>query len=151
MGTMTILRTTYPRLTGQLKRPVSLLSRIGDHMLFYLKALGGVPHAAVHFRREIIRLIAEISMGAGTLAMIGGTVVIVEHNVPFIMSLADNVFVMELGQVIASGPPETVRRDERVIDSYLGRRHRTRSKPMSPSAPVQAVVENKPAEKGLMR
>ena len=30
-----------------------------------------------HFRREIIRLIAEISMGAGTLAMIGGTVVIV--------------------------------------------------------------------------
>ncbi len=36
-----------------------------------------MPHAAVHFRREIIRLIAEISMGAGTLAMIGGTVVIV--------------------------------------------------------------------------
>jgi phospholipid/cholesterol/gamma-HCH transport system permease protein len=31
----------------------------------------------VHYRREIIRLIAEISMGAGTLAMIGGTVVIV--------------------------------------------------------------------------
>jgi phospholipid/cholesterol/gamma-HCH transport system permease protein len=53
------------------------LGRIGDHMLFYLRALGGVPHAAVHFRREIIRLIAEISMGAGTLAMIGGTVVIV--------------------------------------------------------------------------
>ena len=46
-------------------------------MLFYLRALAGVPHAAVHFRREIIRLIAEISMGAGTLAMIGGTVVIV--------------------------------------------------------------------------
>ncbi len=36
-----------------------------------------MPHAAVHFRKEIIRLIAEISMGAGTLAMIGGTVVIV--------------------------------------------------------------------------
>ena len=31
----------------------------------------------LHFRKEIIRLIAEISMGAGTLAMIGGTVVIV--------------------------------------------------------------------------
>ena len=36
-----------------------------------------MPHVAVHFRREIIRLIAEISMGAGTLAMTGGTVVIV--------------------------------------------------------------------------
>ncbi|HVQ51561.1 MAG TPA: ABC transporter permease, partial [Mycobacterium sp.] len=73
MGTMTILRSTYPRLTGQLRRPVSVLSRIGDHMLFYVRALGGVPHAAIHFRKEIIRLIAEISMGAGTLAMIGGT------------------------------------------------------------------------------
>ncbi len=74
---MTILRTTYPRLTRQLHRPVELVSRIGDHTLFYLKALAGTPHAAVHFRKEIIRLIAEISMGAGTLAMIGGTVAIV--------------------------------------------------------------------------
>ncbi|AEF38286.1 integral membrane protein YrbE4b [Mycolicibacter sinensis] len=36
-----------------------------------------MPHAATGYRREVIRLIAEISMGAGTLAMIGGTVVIV--------------------------------------------------------------------------
>jgi branched-chain amino acid transport system permease protein len=52
----------------------------------------------------------------------GGTVVIVEHNVPFVMSIADQVFVMELGKVIASGPPNKVRNDPRVIDSYLGRR-----------------------------
>ncbi|WP_448438037.1 ABC transporter permease, partial [Mycolicibacterium elephantis] len=58
-------------------RPVDVLGRIGDHMLFYLRALGGIPHASVHFRKEIVRLIAEISMGAGTLAMIGGTVAIV--------------------------------------------------------------------------
>ena len=71
MGTMTILRSTYPRLTRQFKRPTDLLGRIGDHMLFYVRALGGVPHAAIHFRKEIIRLIAEISMGAGTLAVQG--------------------------------------------------------------------------------
>ena len=58
-------------------RPVGVFSRIGDHILFYGKALAATPHAAAHFRQEIIRLIAEISMGAGTLAMIGGTVVIV--------------------------------------------------------------------------
>lgn len=52
----------------------------------------------------------------------GGTVVLVEHNVPFVMGIADHVFAMELGRVIASGPPEVVRRDQRVIDSYLGRR-----------------------------
>jgi phospholipid/cholesterol/gamma-HCH transport system permease protein len=77
MGTMTVLRQAYPRLTAGIKKPTDMLGRIGDHMLFYGRALGGVPHAAVHFRREIIRLIAEISMGAGTLARIGGTVVIV--------------------------------------------------------------------------
>ena len=77
MGTMTILRSTYPRVTRQFNKPVSTLSRVGDHTLFYLKALAGTPHAAMHYRKELIRLIAEISMGAGTLAMIGGTVVIV--------------------------------------------------------------------------
>ena len=46
-------------------------------MLFYGRALAGMPHAALHYRKEVVRLIAEISMGAGTLAMIGGTVVIV--------------------------------------------------------------------------
>jgi phospholipid/cholesterol/gamma-HCH transport system permease protein len=77
MGTMTILKSRYPRLTRQFSKPTDILGRIGDHLLFYIRALAGVPHATVHFRREIVRLIAEISMGAGTLAMIGGTVVIV--------------------------------------------------------------------------
>lgn len=77
MGTRDVLGAAYPRLTAQLGRPVSLLGRIGDHVLFYARALAGTPHATIHYRKEIIRLIAEISMGAGTLAMIGGTVVIV--------------------------------------------------------------------------
>lgn len=71
------LRVAYPRLTRQAQKPVATLSRIGDHTLFYGKALGGIPFAVTHYRREIIRLIAEISMGAGTLAMIGGTLAIV--------------------------------------------------------------------------
>ncbi|MFY9921838.1 MAG: ABC transporter permease, partial [Mycobacterium sp.] len=71
------LKATYPRVFREARRPVDFFSKIGDQVLFYGKALGGIPHATVHFRKEIIRLIAEISMGAGTLAMIGGTVVIV--------------------------------------------------------------------------
>jgi phospholipid/cholesterol/gamma-HCH transport system permease protein len=71
------LRAAYPRLAREFDRPISVLSRIGDHTVFYGKAIAGAPFAATHYRREIIRLIAEISMGAGTLAMIGGTVVIV--------------------------------------------------------------------------
>jgi phospholipid/cholesterol/gamma-HCH transport system permease protein len=74
------LRAAYPRTfraLDQFRRPVAVLSGIGDQALFYGRALAGVPHAAVHFRREIVRLVAEISMGAGTLALIGGTVAIV--------------------------------------------------------------------------
>jgi phospholipid/cholesterol/gamma-HCH transport system permease protein len=71
------LRATYPRLTRTVQKPVGTLSRIGDQTLFFGKAIGGTLHATVHFRKEIVRLIAEISMGAGVLAMIGGTLVIV--------------------------------------------------------------------------
>ncbi|MGB8503674.1 MlaE family ABC transporter permease [Mycobacterium sp.] len=74
------LRATYPRLfsfLGYSQRPVGALGKIGDQTLFWGRAIAGIPYAITRFRTEIIRLIAEIAMGAGTLAMIGGTVVIV--------------------------------------------------------------------------
>ncbi|TPG33240.1 ABC transporter permease [Mycobacterium hodleri] len=74
---MQVVRSRFPRLVRTANRPVGTLSRIGDQTLFFGKAIGGTPHAAAHFRKEIVRLIAEISMGAGVLAMIGGTLVIV--------------------------------------------------------------------------
>ncbi|KDF01299.1 ABC transporter permease [Mycolicibacterium aromaticivorans JS19b1 = JCM 16368] len=74
---MASLQALYPRIARQVRRPLGTVGRIGDHTIFYGRAIAGTPHAALHFRKEIIRLIAEISMGAGTLAMIGGTVVIV--------------------------------------------------------------------------
>lgn len=77
MGNVAVLKSTYPRLARTFKRPVVSLASLGDHTLFYARAVRGIPLAAVHYRREVIRLIAEISMGAGALAMIGGTLVIV--------------------------------------------------------------------------
>ncbi|ORW22528.1 ABC transporter permease [Mycolicibacter nonchromogenicus] len=71
------LTAVYPGVARQLRRPIAAMSRIGDHTLFYGKAIATTPFAFARYRREVIRLIAEISMGTGTLAMIGGTVVIV--------------------------------------------------------------------------
>jgi phospholipid/cholesterol/gamma-HCH transport system permease protein len=71
------LRTVHPRLARQSEKPIDLVRRVGNQTLFFAQAVRGVPYAALHFRNEIIRLVAEISMGAGTLAMIGGTVAIV--------------------------------------------------------------------------
>jgi len=77
MGNVAVLKSPYPRLARTIKRPVVTLASLGDHTLFYARAVKGIPLAAMHYRREVIRLIAEISMGAGALAMIGGTLVIV--------------------------------------------------------------------------
>ena len=50
----------------------------------------------------------------------GISVVIVEHNLPFIERVAHHVVVMSQGSVIAAGPFESLRSNESVIDAYLG-------------------------------
>ena len=50
----------------------------------------------------------------------GMTFLFVEHDMEVVMGHSDRVIVMAEGKVIATGPPEEVRRDRRVIDAYLG-------------------------------
>jgi ABC-type branched-subunit amino acid transport system ATPase component/ABC-type branched-subunit amino acid transport system permease subunit len=50
----------------------------------------------------------------------GVTILIVEHNMPFILGLADNVVVLDTGRKIADAKPAVIRRDEHVIAAYLG-------------------------------
>jgi branched-chain amino acid transport system ATP-binding protein len=50
----------------------------------------------------------------------GVTLVIVEHNVDFIMNLCNRVVVLESGHKIADGPPGLIRSDPRVLAAYLG-------------------------------
>jgi len=52
----------------------------------------------------------------------GITLLIVEHDLDFVMRACDRVIVMNDGRVIAQGTPEEVRRDEQVVDAYLGAR-----------------------------
>jgi ABC-type branched-subunit amino acid transport system ATPase component len=48
------------------------------------------------------------------------TIVLVEHDVPLVFALCTTVVVMELGRVVAAGPPEQVRADPKALAAYLG-------------------------------
>lgn len=50
----------------------------------------------------------------------GRTILIVEHDMNFVMDIADEVIVLDHGERIAAGPPKKIRRDKRVINAYLG-------------------------------
>ena len=50
------------------------------------------------------------------------TLLIIEHNMPVIMDLADRIYCLNRGQVLAEGPPEKIKVHQGVIDAYLGAR-----------------------------
>jgi ABC-type branched-subunit amino acid transport system ATPase component len=51
---------------------------------------------------------------------LGASILVIEHDMPLIMSISDRVYCLEAGRVIASGTPSEVRDDPRVVASYLG-------------------------------
>jgi neutral amino acid transport system ATP-binding protein len=53
----------------------------------------------------------------------GTTVLFVEHDMDMVHDISDWVIVMAQGQVIAEGPPDSVMKDQAVIDAYLGAHH----------------------------
>lgn len=62
--------------------------------------------------REVVRLIERVTQGK--------TLVIIEHDMEVVFSIADVITVIHYGKVLASGGPEEIRRDQRVKDAYLG-------------------------------
>ncbi|MET0324518.1 MAG: branched-chain amino acid ABC transporter ATP-binding protein/permease, partial [Ilumatobacteraceae bacterium] len=62
----------------------------------------------------------------------GMAILLVEHDMNFVMNVCDDIVVLDFGQQIAAGPPDVVRRDPKVIGAYLGQ---------SDDKPVEVSIE----------
>ena len=69
--------TLHPRLRRTFDSVVGEWDRVGSQMRFYATTLRSIPDVVVNYPSELLRLIAQMGLGAAALAMIGGTVVIV--------------------------------------------------------------------------
>jgi phospholipid/cholesterol/gamma-HCH transport system permease protein len=67
----------YMRLRRASRGVVGGWTRIGSQAQFYVKTLASIPDAVINYRTELWRLIAQMGLGSGALAVVGGTVAIV--------------------------------------------------------------------------
>lgn len=75
MSRVATIRSTA--LQRKITQCVSGLDRVGDQIQFHVKTLISIREVFLYYRVELIRLVAQMSMGVGALAAIGGTVAVI--------------------------------------------------------------------------
>jgi branched-chain amino acid transport system ATP-binding protein len=104
---------------GRKRLEIARVLATGPRLMLLDEALAGLTPAELQEAIALVRRIHEL----------GVTLVIVEHVMEVILTLAQRVLVFNQGHVIAHGKPDDIVRNEAVIEAYLGRGHRRRRAP----------------------
>jgi branched-chain amino acid transport system ATP-binding protein len=100
---------------GARKRVELARALAGNPQLLLLdEPAGGLNHEEVTALGALIRSVRD---------QLGITVLLVEHHMGLVMSLSEQVVVLNFGKVIADGSPDEVRSNPAVTEAYLGTRH----------------------------
>jgi ABC-type branched-subunit amino acid transport system ATPase component len=95
------------------KRLVELVRTIlNPHSLLMLDE----PVAGVNpkIRSEIAEILLKLKEQ-------GETILLIEHDMTFVLKIADEIIVMDEGKVIAEGKPEEIKNNPKVLEAYLGK------------------------------
>ena len=97
--------------TGQRKRlELARAMATGPKLLLLDEVTGGVDQRSIPALTELV----------GRLRSQGTTLIVIEHNMQVLMSLADRILALHLGRKIAVGTPREIQEGTLVIESYLG-------------------------------
>lgn len=91
---------------------LSCVIAMRPRMLLLDEPTAGIAQAETEAMTELISTIR---------AETGVTTLLIEHDIPMVMRLAERIYVLEAGRLIAEGSPKEIARNARVIEAYLGR------------------------------